>query len=468
MRKPSYLSAPSIVAQASKLDSPWTAVYGTGVSTIATTIDSYLDAPEVKSLLAGCYAGTPRAAIADRFLAAAEAVLDLFPEAKSEHIRFISTPGRSELGGNHTDHNLGCVVAGSIELDALAAVIPIEEDRIRLKSKGFDTLFDVDLSFLERRAEEEGTQSLIRGVAARCRELGFKVGGFVAYVDSKVLPGSGMSSSAAIEVLLGTAISSLYNESSIPVVELAKIGQYAENEYMGKPCGLMDQIACAHGGVVGIDFGNPSEPQVTGIEVDFLSHGYRLAIVDTGGSHADLTDSYAAVPAEMRAVAAEFGQETLRGLAMEQLLQELPSLRERVGDRALLRSIHFIAENERAQQQRDALASGKIDRFLSLARESALSSWRYLQNCMTPGDPGDQPLATGLAVAETILAGSGVVRVHGGGFAGTMQVFLPKEQEERFLVSMERLFGEGCVTLTGIRPLGTLAFPAIGEHASGG
>ena len=410
------------------LDTAPVPVYGTGVSTIATTIDSYLDAPEVKSLLAGCYAGISRATIADRFSAAAEALLNLFPEAKSEQIRFISTPGRSELGGNHTDHNLGCVVAGSIELDALAALVPTDDNRVRLKSKGFDTLFDVDLSFLDPKEEEGGTQALIRGVAARCNELGYRTGGFLAYVDSKVLPGSGMSSSAAIEVLLGTAISSLYNNSTIPVVELAKIGQYAENEYMGKPCGLMDQIACAHGGVVGIDFEDPSEPQVTGIEVDFLSQGYRLAIVDTGGSHADLTDSYAAVPLEMRAVAAEFGQETLRGLTMEQFLPELPALRERVGDRALLRTIHFIAENERAQEQRDALASGRIDRFLSLARESALSSWRYLQNCVTPGDPGDQPLATGLAVAETILGGRGVARVHGGGFAGTMQVFLPKEE----------------------------------------
>jgi galactokinase len=429
------------------------------VPNIPSLIDSYLNSPEVKSLLPGCYAGTPRATIAQRFASVAEALLREFPEAQEGRIRFLSTPGRSELGGNHTDHNLGCVVAGSIELDALAAVVPTDENRIRLRSKGFDTLFDVDLTSLEPRADEGGTQALIRGVAARCRELGYTIGGFLAYVDSRVLPGSGMSSSAAIEVLLGTAISSLYNGNAIPVVELAKIGQYAENEYMGKPCGLMDQIACAHGGVVGIDFANPAEPEVRGIEVDFLSHGYRLAIVDTGGSHEDLTDSYAAVPAEMGRVAAEFGQQTLRGLTMERLLPELPRLRERAGDRAVLRSMHFVAENARAQAQADALAEGNIERFLTLARESALSSWRYLQNCVTPGDPGDQPLATGLAVAETILRGRGVARVHGGGFAGTMQVFLPKEEEERFLNDMEQLLGEGCVTLTGIRPLGTLAFP---------
>lgn len=428
---------------------------------IATVIDSYLDAREVKALLAGCYAGTPRTAIADRFVAVAEALLEEFPEAADREIRFISTPGRSEIGGNHTDHNLGCVVAGSIELDALAAVVPTEDNRVRLTSQAYESLFDVDLSSLEPQEEEGGTQALIRGVAGRCRELGYRIGGFLAYVESKVLPGSGMSSSAAIEVLLGTAISSLYNENAIPVLELAKIGQYAENEYMGKPCGLMDQIACAHGGVVGIDFADPSAPEVRGIEVDFLSHGYRLAIVDTGGSHEDLTESYAAVPTEMRRVAAEFGQDSLRGITMDRLLSDVPPLRERVGDRALLRAIHFIAENERAQAQAEALSQGKIDRFLSLARESALSSWRYLQNCVTPGDPADQPLATGLAVAETLLRGRGVVRVHGGGFAGTMQVFLPREDEERFLEAMERLFGEGCVTLTGIRPLGTLAFPPL-------
>jgi galactokinase len=446
-----------------EVDSGAAAFYRISVPNLSERIDSYLHDQRIKPLLAGCYAGTSRQAILRRFAAVAEALHREFPDAELETLRFVSTPGRSELGGNHTDHNLGCVVAGSIELDALAAVVPAGENRIRLRSKGFDTLFDVDLSSLEPQTGEGGTQALIRGVAARFQELGHRIGGFTAYVDSRVLPGSGMSSSAAIEVLLGTILSQLYNGGALGPVELAKIGQYAENNYMGKPCGLMDQIACAHGGVVGIDFERAEEPEVTGMDVDLLSRGYRLAIVDTGGSHADLTDEYAAVPTEMGAVAREFGKEHLRGLTMEDLLVKSAELRKRVGDRPILRAIHFISENRRAQEQRDALAKGEVERFLTLARESALSSWRFLQNCVSPGDPGDQPLATGLAVAETMLQGRGVARVHGGGFAGTMQVFLPREMEESFVEEMEQLFGEGCVTLTGIRPLGTTAFPALEE-----
>ncbi|MFW6337714.1 MAG: galactokinase [Alkalispirochaetaceae bacterium] len=433
------------------------------MSNLRERIDSYLNDQRVKPLLSGCYADTSRQAILNRFASAAEALLREFPEAEPEKLRFVSTPGRSELGGNHTDHNLGCVVAGSIELDALAAVVPTGDNRVRLRSEGFDALFDVDLSKAEPQSGESGTQALIRGVAARFEELGHQIGGFAAYLESRVLPGSGMSSSAAIEVLLGTILSQLYNDAAIGPIELAKIGQYAENNYMGKPCGLMDQIACAHGGVVGIDFERADDPEVTGMEVDLLSRGYRLAIVDTGGSHAELTDAYAAVPREMRAVARVFGKEYLRGVTEEEIIERGPDLRESVGDRALLRALHFVSENRRAQEQREALAAGDLERFLTLARESGLSSWRFLQNCVSPGDPADQPLATGLAVAETILRGRGVARVHGGGFAGTMQVFLPTQMEESFVEQMERLFGNGCVTLTGIRPLGTTAFPVLGN-----
>lgn len=423
-------------------------------------LDDYLNRPEVRELVRGCYGDTLERGSA-RFGAVADGFFTAFPDLPAPGLRFVSTPGRSELGGNHTDHNLGCVVAASIELDALAAVVPTGDNRIRLRSAGFDTLFEVDLHSLDKNPEDDDTRALLRGVAARFAELGHRVGGFAAYLESQVLPGSGMSSSAAIEVLVGTILSALYNEDRISPVELAKIGQYAENEYMGKPCGLMDQIACASGGVVAIDFAKPDAPVVTKIEVDLHSAGYRLAIIDTGGSHADLTDEYAAVPREMGAVAAALGRRKLRGTTVPELLAKARELRATVGDRALLRAIHFVRENDRAQEQRAALLTEDIGRFVSLARESGLSSWRFLQNCVTPGDPQDQPLATGLAVAEAILDGRGAARVHGGGFAGTMQVYLPVELEEEFLREMEALFGSGVVTLTGIRPLGTVAFPPV-------
>ena len=425
-----------------------------------SAVEQYLNRSDVLDLIHGCY-GDTQSRRKDRFYSVAQTLAETFPQLEGEGLRFVSTPGRSELGGNHTDHNLGCVVAGSIELDALAAVVPTDDRKIRLRSAGFDALFQVDLASLDKNSDDDDTQALLRGVAARFVELGYAVGGFAAYVESAVLPGSGMSSSAAIEVLIGTILSALYNNEQISPVELAKIGRYAENEYMGKPCGLMDQIACASGGVVAIDFGEPDSPEVTDIDVDLHAKGYRLAIVDTGGSHADLTDEYAAVPREMGRVAEALGREYLRGTTLEELLEEAASLRERVGDRAFLRAIHFVVENERAQAQRDALAAGDVERFIALARESGLSSWRFLQNCVAPGDPGDQPLAAGLAVGEAILQGRGAVRVHGGGFAGTMQVYLPVGLEESFTEQMETLFGKDAVTLTGIRRLGTVAFPPI-------
>ena len=424
-------------------------------------LDSYLDDPGVSRLLSDCYGDRSRAEISRRFSTALERLEGLVRPDRLQPARFVSTPGRSELGGNHTDHNNGTVVAASIEVDALAAVAPRDDGRIELRSKGFDRLFSVDLEHLEATAEEGGTQALLRGVTARCKELGYRIGGFSAYLDSHVLPGSGMSSSAAVEVLLGTIISSLYNDDAISAVELAKIGRYAENVYMRKPCGLMDQIACAHGGVVAIDFGDPDDPAVTGIKLDLHEHGYELAIVDTGGSHADLTDEYAAVPREMARVAALFGQGELRGISEEQLLQAAPRIRREAGDRALLRALHFVEESPRAGEEAEALRRGDFERFLELVRRSGSSSWRFLQNCVTPGDPEDQPLALGIAVAERLLGNAGAARVHGGGFAGTLQAFVPREAVAIFTEGMESLFGEDCVTTTGIRSAGTVAFPPL-------
>ncbi|MFP4329668.1 MAG: galactokinase [Alkalispirochaetaceae bacterium] len=430
-------------------------------SNLETALADYLSRDAVSHLINRAYPNIRHEVITDRFTSLVREFTSNFPELPTHGIRFISTPGRTELGGNHTDHNLGRVVAASIEVDALAAVLPTDDRVARVKSEGFTELFEVKIDENTPVPGENSTTALLRGVISRFKELGYQVGGFAAQVQSDVLPGSGMSSSAAIEVLFGTILSSLYNADTISSVQLAKVGQFAENKFMGKPCGLMDQIACATGGIVAIDFKNPSFPTIETIEADFQSFGYHLAIVNTGGSHADLTEAYASIPEEMQSVARLLNREHLRGIELEALLSAVPLLREKVGDRAILRSLHFIAENARAQKQREALGSGDIERFLTLARESAGSSWRLLQNCVAPGKTTEQPLAAGIAIAEALLDGEGAVRVHGGGFAGTMQVFLPESKRTHFVGEMETIFGPGCVTLTGVRQLGSVAFPAL-------
>lgn len=428
---------------------------------LSPLLDDYLAAGEVGPLLSQTYPNTRGETVHSRFLRVAEGLIENYPDVDLSRLRFVSTPGRTELGGNHTDHNLGRVVAASIELDALAAVVPTEDSFARLRSRGFSEIFEVDVRQIGKVRGESGTQALLRGVIDRFRQLGYGVGGFAAYLESEVLPGSGMSSSAAVEVLLATILSSLFNEGRVPPVELAKVGRYAENEFMGKPCGLMDQIACASGGIVAIDFADPETPEVRRIEADFRSAGYLLAIVDTGGSHANLTDAYAAIPAEMGRVAELLGRRHLRGVELDELLRRAREIREGPGDRALLRAIHFVMENGRADRQRQALEAGDVEAFVALARESGSSSWRFLQNCLAPGSESEQSLAAGLAVAEALLAGRGAARVHGGGFAGTMQVFLPVGEQERFVREMEELFGGGCVTLTGVRQTGTVGFPEL-------
>ncbi len=366
--------------------------------------------------------------------------------------RFFSSPGRTELGGNHTDHNRGRVLCAAVTLDALAAVVPSEGKDVEVWSEGWDSPFRVDFSsLLPVEAERGTTEALIRGVAEGFKEAGHAVGGFRAVVDSRVLPGSGLSSSAAMEVLFGTILSELYNEGAVPALEIARIGQKAENRHFGKPCGLMDQTASAAGGVLVIDFCDPEKPRLRRLKADFEKLGYVLAVITPGGDHADLTEDYADIPREMRAAASVFGKDTLRGLERDLFLRKLPEVRAAAGDRAALRVLHFLDEDERVLSMAKALEGRRAKRYLKLVRKSGLSSWRLLQNISPPGDPRRQSLALALALTESFLGKRGACRVHGGGFAGTMQAYVPLERLKGYREYMERLFGPGCVVPLRVR-----------------
>jgi len=380
---------------------------------------------------------------------------DRAAEAFGGRPRFFSAPGRTELGGNHTDHNRGRVLCAAITLDAVAAVLPSEGMEVELWSDGWESPFRLDLARLEPVDSERGsTEALVRGVAAGFAEAGFRIGGFKAIINSRVLPGSGLSSSAALEVLLGAVLSGLYNQGVVRPEELARIGQQAENLHFRKPCGLMDQTASAVGGVLLIDFENPEEPRIKRIKADFEKEGFALAVVATGGSHADLTEDYASIPREMREVASVFGKETLRGLETGQLLRKMPEVRAAAGDRAVLRALHFLEEDERVLAMAKALDDGRMKRFLKLASRSGASSWRYLQNVLAPGDARDQGLALALALTETFLGKRGACRVHGGGFAGTLQAYVPLDGFREYKNFMERTLGPGCVTRLRLREEG--------------
>ncbi len=371
--------------------------------------------------------------------------------------RFFSAPGRTEIGGNHTDHNHGQVLAASVNLDAVAAVRENHGRKIRIYSEGYSAPFEVDWNNLEVKEEEKGTTTaLIRGVAARFVQLGHTVGGFDALITSDVLPGSGLSSSAAIEVLLATILNALFNGGTIRPEEIAAIGQFAENQYFGKPCGLMDQTASAVGGVIRIDFENPLRPKIEQVRFDLANFGYRLLIVNTGGSHANLTPHYAAIPEEMKKVAAFFGKEVLREVSKTQVLGRLSELRKSIGDRAILRALHFFEENKRVTRQMEALKSGQFQRFLEEIRASGNSSWKWLQNVTIPENPREQGVALGLGLTENFVRdlGEGACRVHGGGFAGTIQVFLPTSAVSQYRRFIEDVFGQGSVYDLSIRPVG--------------
>lgn len=367
---------------------------------------------------------------------------------------YFSAPGRTEIGGNHTDHQHGRVLAGAVNLDTLAAVRVSGGNEIRILSQGYP-LCSLSLEDLSPKKEEENsTAALIRGVAARFRELGAEVRGFDAYVTSTVLPGSGLSSSAAFEVLLGTICNDLFFENRLSAPEIARIGQYAENVYFGKPCGLMDQMASAVGNLVSIDFADPEKPVVTPVDFDFGACGYALCIIDSKASHADLTDEYAAIPQELAGICAHFGKKYLRQVPEEEFYEALPQLRTAYGDRAVLRAIHVYEDNRRVDRQVAALRAGDFDAFLSLVKESGYSSYMYLQNVIPAGYTAHQDMAVALALCEKLLGGRGAYRVHGGGFAGTVQAFVPEDLLPAFRAGIDKALGEGACHVLSIRPWG--------------
>ena len=391
-----------------------------------------------------------------RYIDAISAFVALYGDDRD--LSLFSVPGRTEVSGNHTDHNHGKVLAAAIDRDIIAVVAKSENGIVRLKSEGYpeDTV-DLSLSGDPSAFEDGSSQSLIAGTLDGFIRRGYTVTGFDAYTTTKVLKGSGISSSAAFEVIIGNILNHLANDGKIKNEELAKIAQYAENVYFGKPCGLMDQMACAVGGFVSIDFEDPKTPVITPIPFSLSDKGYLLCIVNTGGNHADLTPDYAAVPAEMKSVAAYFGKEVLRGISEKEIVENIPILRSAVGDRALLRALHFVRENARVEKQTEALLSGDVDAFLAGVLHSGASSFRFLQNVYTNQNPSEQGLSLALCVAEGLLENKGCAyRVHGGGFAGTVQVFIKKELADGFVSVMDSLFGEGASMILSVRPEGAV------------
>ena len=369
-------------------------------------------------------------------------------------VRYFSAPGRTEISGNHTDHQRGRVLAAAVNLDMQAAVRPNGTDTIRILSQGYP-MSVVSLQELEPKAEEiNSTPALIRGVAARFVQLGCKVEGFDAYMESTVLPGSGLSSSAAYEVLIGTIINHLFFDAKVSQPEIAMIGQYAENVFFGKPCGLMDQTASAVGGMVTIDFADKENPVIQPVSFDFASCGHALCIIDSRASHADLTDEYAAITIELKNICAHFGKEVLRQIDKADFYAAIPELRKTCGDRAVMRAIHFYNENARVPEQVAALQAGDFDTFLQMEKESGFSSWMYLQNVIPAGYKEHQDMAIALALCEQYLQGKGAYRVHGGGFAGTVQAFVPFELLESFRSGIDAVLGEGACHVLSIRPQG--------------
>ncbi len=381
--------------------------------------------------------------------------IDKFTEAYGERdIEIYSAPGRSEIGGNHTDHQHGIVLAASINLDAIGIVSKEAANKVQIISGNYN-LISVSLDDLAAKKSEEGTTlSLIKGVLAYLKSHGFAIGGFNAYITSDVLIGAGLSSSAAFETIIGTIISGLYNDMKITPVEIAIAGQYAENVYFGKPCGLMDQMASSVGSLVNIDFNDPENPVVDKVEFDLEKAGYSLCIVDTKGSHADLTPEYAAIPIEMKSVASYFAKDVLREVSLAELFKAIPKLRKEVGDRAVLRAIHFACENERAHKEALALKENNVGEFLDLVKKSGASSFQYLQNVYVSSDVTHQNMSIALAASEAFLGDNGVCRVHGGGFAGTIQAFVKNESVASYKELMDGIFGTDSCHILKIRKYG--------------
>ena len=386
-----------------------------------------------------------------------QALLEGFEKhfGSNEGGEFFSAPGRTEVGGNHTDHNHGRVLAAAVNLDIAAYARKTDNNKAILKSSEYTKIDVVDLSELERKEEEDGVSAaLLRGICARCRELGYTVGGFEAFTKSRVLKGSGLSSSAAFEVLVVTIISHLYNDGNIDPVTAAQIAQYAENVYFGKPSGLLDQMASSVGGFTFIDFKDPAKPVIQKVDFDITEAGYALCVVDTGGSHADLTGEYAAIPQEMKQVAAFFGKEVLRDLEKDQFYRRLGEVRKATSDRAVLRAMHFFDEDPLAEEERNALQQGDMESFQKMILASGASSFQRLQNVFASVSPFQQGLTLALALPQRALPGKGARRVHGGGFAGTIQAFVPLDLLEDYRRELESVFGEGACHVLSIRQAG--------------
>ncbi|TAJ05470.1 galactokinase [Marinilabiliaceae bacterium JC017] len=374
----------------------------------------------------------------------------------TDEVELFSSPGRTEIGGNHTDHQYGRVLAGAVNLDNIAVASKNNSNIIRIKSEGYPE-FQVDLSDLSIDESQFYTSgSLVKGISARLKEMGYQIGGFDACIEGRVPKGSGLSSSASFEVLIGAIISHLFNDGKLDPVENALVGQWAENNYFGKPCGLMDQTACSVGGFITIDFEDPQKPIVKALDFDFQKTGYALVITDTGGNHADLNDEYASLPTEMKSVAKELGKDVLRQVTLEDVVKGIPGMREKVGDRALLRAFHFQGDNARVVEQVAALERGDFENFLKMVVASGFSSYMYNQNIFPVNNVQEQGISLALALSDMLLKGKGAWRVHGGGFAGTIQAFVPLDLIDTYVATLEHVFGEGKCHKLFIRPKGSI------------
>ncbi len=387
-----------------------------------------------------------------RYAAACDRFAEIFSGDKE--IRLFSAPGRTEIGGNHTDHQHGSVLAGSVNLDVIAVVSLNDDGVIRIKSEGYE-MDSVNINELCRAENEKGRAiSLIRGVCYKFSELGYKLKGFNAYTTSNVLKGSGLSSSAAFEVLVGTIINALFAQNEVPPIEIAKIGQFAERDYFGKPCGLLDQMASSLGGFTYADFDNPQSPVTESIELDIKKYGYTLCVVDTGGNHANLTQDYADITIECRSVSNALGVDFLRDGDPNEFYSKLKELRKSCGDRAILRAFHFFNEQARVLEQKEALRKGDFEAFLKLVNASGESSYDYLQNLYSTSAVNEQGLSLAIALTKKFLKGKGACRVHGGGFAGTVQCYIPSEQLDDYKSMIEKVFGENSCCILNVRPVG--------------
>lgn len=416
-----------------------------------TELKNYIASGKLDEKLVELYGENELAAQKDRYLGVAEDALKLYGDREA---MLFSAPGRTEVGGNHTDHQLGSVLAASLNLDCIAVVIPTDDHIVRYCAKGFEVR-PVDLHDLEIHKEEKNsTEALIRGVAAGLAKRGYSCGGFEAFAESNVIPGGGMSSSAAFEVLLGTIQNVIYNDGKVSAQDIAKIGQFAENEYFMKPSGLLDQMACSVGSFAAIDFADKENPVVEKVPFNPADYGFDLVLTDVKASHADLSDEYGLIPQEMRQVAAVLGKEVLGQTSVEEVIAHVNEIREKCGDRAFLRAYHYVNETRRAKDEAAALKAGDIKQFLKLVRESGHSSYMYLQNINVPGETKRQPVAVALALSEAVIGEDGAYRVHGGGFAGTIQAFVKKETTAKYIETMESAFGKGCCYTLRIRDCG--------------